>query len=277
MKKLIINTLTFLTAVGTFTSCNNQPAQSTDKTSTSMQMKTETVSYAAEGVTMNGYIAYDESSDKKRPGILVVPEWWGLTDYPKGRARQLAGLGYIALAVDMYGNGKTADNPDSASKMAMPFYQNPQMAKARFDAALATLKSFSQTDTANIAAIGYCFGGGQVLNMAKLGENLKGVVSFHGSLAGVPADKNLLKAKVLVCHGADDQFVKQDEVKRFKQQMDSIGADYSLKIFPGATHAFTNPEATALGKKFNMPIAYNAAADTASWKDMQEFFRTIFK
>jgi dienelactone hydrolase len=162
-------------------------------------------------------------------------------------------------------------------KLSAPFYKDPHITKTRFDAALEKLKTYPQTDVHNIAAIGYCFGGAQVLNLARLGEDLKGVVSFHGNLVGVPANKDLLKAKILVCHGEADQFVKPDEVKAFRKQMDSIGADYTLKIYPGATHAFTNPNATALGEKFKLPIAYNGAADTASWKEMQTFFDKIFK
>ena len=181
------------------------------------------------------------------------------------------------MAVDMYGNARQADNPESAGKMATPFYQDPAMAKQRFDAALAKIKSYSQADTSKVAAIGYCFGGAMVLNLARLGEDLDGVVSFHGGLVGTPADKNLLKAKILVCHGAADPFVPQTEVDQFKKQMDSIGANYTFKAYEGATHAFTNPAATETGQKFNIPVAYNAAADSASWKDMHDFFAIIFK
>jgi dienelactone hydrolase len=264
--------------------CNNQSASSSSKADSTIKetakepgLKEENVTYTADGITMNGYVAYDASKEGKRPGVLVVHEWWGLNDYPKMRARKLAELGYVAMAVDMYGSGKTVDNPDDAGKMAHPFYQNPQMAKSRFDAALNKLKTYAQVDTGNIAAIGYCFGGGIVLNTARMGENLKGVVSFHGSLVGTPADKNLLKAKILVCHGADDQFVKPQEVAQFKKQMDSIGADYTFKQYPNATHAFSNPDATAAGQKFKIPIAYNAAADSASWSDMKSFFAKIFR
>ena len=200
-----------------------------------------------------------------------------MNDYVKMRARKLAGLGYIAMTVDVYGNGKIADNPDSAGKFASVFYQNPQLAKDRLDAAIAKLKTYSQTDTSKMAAIGYCFGGGVVLNSARLGEDLKGVVSFHGNLIGTPANKYLLKSKILVCYGLDDQFVKKEEADQFKHQMDSIGADYTFKEYPGATHAFTNPDATAIGQKFKMPIAYNAAADSASWNDMKDFFNRIFE
>lgn len=264
--------------IASLTSCGSQTdSHAQDDKNTSANMKEQTVNYNADTVKMEGFVVYDDGNDKKRPAVLVVPEWWGLNEYAKGRARQLANLGYVAMAVDLYGNGAIADDPETAKKLSGPFYQDAQMAKSRFDAALAKIKSFSQVDTNNIAAIGYCFGGSQVLNAAKLGDNLKGVVSFHGNLAGVPADKSLLKAKILVCHGEADQFVKPEEVANFKKQMDSIGAVYTFKSYPGATHAFTNPNATATGKKFTMPIEYNAAADSASWKEMKHFFSVIFK
>jgi dienelactone hydrolase len=242
-----------------------------------VSIKEETVSYAADSTTANSFVAYNEADTSKRPVVLIIPEWWGLNTYVKGRAKQLAELGYLAIAVDMYGNGKLAENPQDAGTFAGAFYQNPQLAKSRFDAALAKAKTYAVADTTRIAAIGYCFGGAMALNMARLGEDLKGVVSFHGGLAGVPANKDLLKADVLVCHGEDDKFVKPEEVAQFKKQMDSIGASYTFKSYPGATHAFTNPDATENGKKFSIPIAYNAAADTASFKEMQVFFDKIFK
>jgi dienelactone hydrolase len=181
------------------------------------------------------------------------------------------------MAVDMYGDGKMGNNPDEAGKLAMPFYTNAALTKSRFAAALAKIKTYSQADTGKIAAIGYCFGGAIVLNVARMGERLNGVVSFHGGLVGTPADKNLLKAKVLVCHGADDQFVQPAEVAAFKKQMDSIGADYTFKEYAAATHAFSNPAATEMGQQFKIPIAYNAAADSTSWNDMKEFFAKIFR
>ncbi len=255
----------------------NTSAGSKDTSSNpAVLIKEEAVTYRADTVTMNGFVAYDSGSTAKKPVVLIVHEWWGLNEYTKSRARQLAALGYLAMAVDMYGNGKQAENPDMAGQMATPFYVNPAMAKSRFDAALAYVKTLPAADTNQVAAIGYCFGGTQVLNMAKLGSPLKGVVSFHGGLAGVPADKNLLKAAILVCHGEADSFVPAAEVMQFKKQMDSIGADYSFKGYANATHAFTNPEATEKGKKFNMPIEYNAAADSASWNDMKAFFGKIF-
>jgi dienelactone hydrolase len=240
-------------------------------------IKEEYITYSGDGITMNGYVVYDADKKGKSTAVLVVHEWWGQNDYPRMRARKLAELGYIAMAIDMYGNGKVVDNPDDAGKISGPFYQNLQMTKTRFDAALNKLKTYSQVDTSKIIAIGYCFGGGVLINLAKLGENLLGVVSFHGSLIGAAVDKNLLKSKILVCHGGDDPFVKKEDVELFKKQMDAIGADYTVKIYPGAIHSFTNPNSTAVGKKFSLPIAYNAAADTASWNDMKEFFKRILK
>jgi dienelactone hydrolase len=266
-----------LAAIFSITGCNNNETTEKETAVAISVIKTEDVSYASDSAKLTGFIAYDSAINKKLPVVLIVHEWWGLNDYVKSRAKQLAGLGYLAMAVDMYGDGKTGNSPEEAGKLAMPFYQNPAFAKSRFDAALTKVKAYSQADTTQIAAIGYCFGGSMVLNMAKLGEGLNGVVSFHGNLAGVPADKSLLKSKVLVCHGADDQFVKPEEVATFKKQMDSIGADYTFKQYTGATHAFSNPAATEWGLKFKIPIAYNAAADSASWQDMKDFFGKIFK
>ncbi|GAC1426765.1 MAG: dienelactone hydrolase family protein [Flavisolibacter sp.] len=260
-------------------SCSNQNA-SADKTSLvsadSALIKEENVVYSSDGTSLNGFIAFDSSKTDKKPAVLIVHEWWGLTDYTRNRARQLAKMGYIALAVDMYGAGKVASNPQEAQGLATPFYKDPRLCKTRLDAALTKIKSYSQIDTNKIAAIGYCYGGFVVLNAAKLGADLKGVVSFHGDLSGVNPDKNQLKSKILVCHGASDQFVNP-QVDKFKHQMDSIGADYTFKTYPNATHAFTNPGATELGKKFSMPIAYNEQADKASWNDMKDFFGKIFK
>ena len=239
-------------------------------------IKEEIVSYTSGGVTYKGFIAYDENIKGKRPAILVVPEWWGLNDYHRMRARKLAELGYIAMAADVFGDGKIAANPTEAQEFTTPFYKDPTKAKSILDAALMKLKEYSQTDPNNMAAIGYCFGGYVALNYAKLGADLKGVVSFHGGMGGAPVDKKLLKAKVLVCQGGSDKFVAQKDVDKFKHQLDSIGADNTVKVYANATHAFTNPDATETGKKFNMPIEYNAEADKDSWNDMKMFFGKIF-
>lgn len=261
-------------------SCNSSEDTTTDsntKTETKApKLKQETVGYTVDSLKMQSYVVYDENVGGKRPAVLVIHEWWGLNDYAKRRANMLAEMGYIAMAVDMYGNGRMGNDPGAAQALAMPFYQNPAMAKKHFDMALEELKKNPNVDQSKIAGIGYCFGGGMLLNFARMGEPLNGVVSFHGSLLGTPADKNLTKAEILVCHGEKDDFVNA-EVTPFKKQMDSIGKSYTFKSYPGATHAFTNPDATEMGKKFNMPIEYNAAADSASWNDMKDFFARIFK
>jgi len=262
-------------------SSNTNTAGSDTATSNAKSMTTrlkeESVTYTADTVTANGYIVYNAAQEGRRPAVLVVHEWWGVNDYVRNRAKQLAEMGYIAMAVDMYGAGKSAANPQEAQALATPFYQNPQLTRTRLEAAMNKLKTYAQTDTANMAAIGYCYGGYVVLNAAKLGADLKGVASFHGNLSGAPARKDLLKASIFVAHGGSDPFVPEAEVAAFRKSMDSIGATYTFKVYPNATHAFTNPNATETGKKFNMPISYNGAADTASWNDMKAFFGTIFK
>jgi dienelactone hydrolase len=279
MLRQIINTATAFAFIACAASCNNnkspEPTASTMEQSTSI--KTENVDYTGDGVTMKGFVAYNDSLKGPLPVVLIVHEWWGLTDYPRMRAKQLAELGYLAFAVDMYGDDKTAETPDEAQKLSAPFYGSMKVATPRFEAALAKIKTFPNADTNRIAAIGYCFGGGMVLNMARTGEPLKGVVSFHGNLMGTPADKNLLKAEILVCHGDSDKFVLPAEVAAFKKQMDSVGAKYTFKHYANATHAFTNLGATEKGKKYNMPIEYNAAADTASFNEMKAFLARIFK
>lgn len=267
---IVLSTLLFAN------SCKNEDKKN-DTMTREPKLKEENVTYISDSVTMDGYIVYDESFEGKRPAVFVVHEWWGLNDYPKMRARELARLGYIAMAVDFFGQGKRADNPTDAGNLASPFYKDPMMAKARFDAAVAKLMEYEQVDTSKMAGIGYCFGGTMMLNIARLGQDLNGVVSFHGNLLGTPADKNLLKSKILVCHGAADSFVPEEEIAQFKKQMDSIGASYNFKSYPGAVHAFTNPNATAVGQKYNINIRYNEAADTASWQDMKTFFADIFK
>jgi dienelactone hydrolase len=250
----------------------------TDTTSiTKTIIKSENADYMGDGVTMKGFVAYNADTTKLKPVVLILPEWWGIGEYTRGRAKQLAELGYLAFAVDMYGEGKTAETPNEAGKLATPFYTSSTLGKSRFDAAFTKIRTYKFADTNRVAAIGYCFGGAMVLNMARAGEPLRGVVSFHGNLVGNKLDKNLLKADVLVCHGDDDKFVLPTEVATFKKQMDSIGTSYTFKSYSGATHAFSNPAATEKGKKYNLPVAYNAVADTASFDEMKTFFDKIFK
>ncbi len=242
------------------------------------EVKGKTVEYTASGTTLKGYLAYDDSIKGKRPGILVVHEWWGLNDYARRRARMLAGLGFTALALDMYGDGKQANHPDDAGKFSGEVRKNLPLAKARFDAARKLLVKQETVDPKHIAAIGYCFGGSIVLEMARVGEPLNGVVSFHGGLTtDHPARPGKVKAKVLVLTGADDPFAPPEQVEGFAKEMKAAGADFRVIVYPGAKHSFTNPGADAFGKKFNLPLAYNAAADKKSWKEMQAFFKRVFK
>ena len=236
-------------------------------------IKGEEVTYTLEGTSFKGYVAYKTKQKGKRPAIVVIPEWWGATEYAKMRARKLAELGYIAIAVDMYGNGKIAADPKEAMELAGPFYKDPQLGKSRIEAAINKLKEFPQANVNDIAAIGYCFGGSMVLNAAKMGVDLKSVVSFHGGLATVPATEGSTKARILVCHGGADKFITPADVTNFKSNLDSLKVPYTFIVYPGATHAFTNPMSTETGKKFNMPIEYNEAADKKSWNDMKAFFK----
>jgi dienelactone hydrolase len=239
-------------------------------------IREETVSYTANGVTMKGFVAFDGNLKGKLPVVLIVHEWWGLKEYEKMRAREFAEMGYLAMAVDMFGEGQTASDPKQAQALAMPFYQDPGLAKTRLDAAITKILTYPQADPGKRVAVGYCFGGFVVLNCAKLGADLDAVVSFHGGLGGVPADKSLLKAKILVCQGESDKFVTLQDLQTFRHQMDSISADYTVRTYANATHAFTNPDATRTGKEFNLPIEYNAAADKASWNDMKIFLKRVF-
>ncbi|HET6922969.1 MAG TPA: dienelactone hydrolase family protein [Anaeromyxobacteraceae bacterium] len=236
------------------------------------------VDYGAPGVTLKGYYVYDDAKAGKRPGVLVVHEWWGHNEYARKRARMLAGMGYAALAVDMYGDGKQAMHPDDAGKFAGETTKNFDVARARFQAAQEFLSRQPQVDAKRIAAIGYCFGGGVVLNMARQGADLRGVASFHGSLgAAKPAQPGSVKAKVVVFNGADDPFVKAEAIEAFKKEMTEAKADFRFVNLPGAVHSFTNPDADELGKKFNMPLRYDAAGDQKSWSELQAFLAGVFK
>jgi dienelactone hydrolase len=236
------------------------------------------VTYRADGVTMKGFLAYDKNIKGKRPGVLVVHEWWGHDEYARKRAKMLAEMGYTALAVDMYGEGKQAMHPEDAGKFSSELMKDFDTAKSRFMAALEFLKKQKTVDSEKIAAIGYCFGGGIVLNMARQGVDLRGVASFHGSLAVVkPAQPGMIKAKILVLHGADDKFTTPEQIESFKQEMKNAGADFQFISYPGAIHSFTNPAADLYAKKYNLPLGYNAEADKKSWQELRNFLDGLFK
>ena len=237
----------------------------------------EEVTYRADGADLKGYIAYDDAIKGKRPGVLVVHEWWGHNAYARKRAQMLAKEGYVGLALDMYGDGKTADHPDEASKFSSMVKKNMPMAEKRFRAAMDVLKEHPQVNRKEIAAIGYCFGGGIVLEMARRGLPLDAVASFHGSLAtDNPAKPGAVQADIFVANGADDPFVKDEQIRAFRQEMENADVEYRFVSYPGAKHSFTNPDATRLGKKFGLPLEYNEQADKRSWAAMLRMFDTVF-
>ena len=237
------------------------------------EIKMQTIEYKDGDATLKGYLAYDDAAQGKRPGVLVVPEWWGLNDYVKSRAEQLAKLGYVAFAADIYGDGFTTNDAKVAGKRAGQAKEAGWL-RSRGKLALEQLRKNEHVDPQNIAAIGYCFGGGTVLELARAGEDLKGVVSFHGALdTKQPAQEGQVKPKILVLHGAADPFVPPAQVEAFEKEMKKAKADYRIIRYPDAQHAFTNPGVDKLGLD---GAKYNQAADKKSWQDMQTFFNDIF-
>ncbi len=242
---------------------------------------TKPVAYEQAGVKLEGFLAYDDakvSAAKKAPGVLVVPEWWGMNDYVKGRAKQLAELGYVAFATDMYGGGIVTTDAKKAGELSGQFYGKPLMAE-RAQAGLDQLLATGLVETDHVAAIGYCFGGSTVQALAYTGAPLAGIVSFHGGLIPVPADAaTKTKAKILVCTGAVDPFVNPESVVTFSKSMNDGKFDYQLISYSGAVHAFTNPDAdkAAADNGLTGKIGYNAAADHRSWAQMKVFFKEIF-
>lgn len=238
------------------------------------KLQEQEVTYTAGDTTMKGYLVYNEALEGPRPGVLVVHEWWGHNEYARDRARALAKQGYTALAVDMYGEGKQAEHPEDAQKFSSQVMSNMEVATARFEAARKLLAEHSTTDPQHISAIGYCFGGGVVLTMARQGADLDAVGSFHGMLpTDDPPAKGEVKAAVFVAHGAADPFIPAETAETFKKQMNQSGAEFRFEAYPGAKHAFTNPEATENGKKFNLPLEYNKEADEKSWAAWLEFLK----
>jgi dienelactone hydrolase len=240
---------------------------------------TQPVAYEHAGTKLEGYLAYDDekTAKGKLPGVIVVPEWWGLNDYSKGRAEAVAKLGYVAFAIDMYGAGISTTEPKKAGELAAPFYGQPLMAE-RAQAGLDQLLKTGLVDETRVAAIGYCFGGSVVQALAYTGAPLAGIVSFHGGLIPVPADAAAkTKAKILICHGAIDPTISKEALDGFLKSMDEGKFDYQFISYAGAMHAFTNPNADKIraDKGLNM-IAYNKAADKRSWAHMRAFFNEIF-
>ena len=244
---------------------------------TQAEIRSEVVNYQVAGQPFQGYLSYDDAITGKRPGVLVVHEWWGHNAYARKRADMLAAMGYTAFALDMYGTGKLAEHPEDAQKFMQATLADMNVAETRFNVAKGLLQKHPTVLSNKIAAIGYCFGGGTVLHMARSGADLAGVVSFHGSLSTKTlAQSGQVKAKILVLNGADDPFVTPEQIAALKQEMQSAGADLEFVNYPGVKHSFTNPDADDLGKRFKMPLAYNAEADKNSWQRMQVFLEQVF-
>lgn len=244
-------------------------------TACSSHIITQTVEYRLGPLMMKGFVAHGHLGSGKSPAVMIAPEWSGLNDYARRRARQLAELGYIAFAIDPYGEGKEAASPGEAAQLSGRLRNDPATLRARMSAALEYLKSRADVDTARIAVIGYCFGGTCALELARSGAHISGVVSFHGGLSALmPARPDDINAPILVLHGADDPNVPPAQVEAFKEEMKSAGATIEFVAYPGAVHGFTNPKN---GNDNSRGVAYNEEADRESWEKMNEFLSVIFR
>ncbi|MFO0887868.1 MAG: dienelactone hydrolase family protein [Isosphaeraceae bacterium] len=238
-------------------------------------VQTKEVAYSYDGVNFKGHLAWDDATSGKRPGVLVVHEWWGLNDYAKQRAEKLAALGYVAFACDMYGEGKLATHPQEAGEMAGEVRKNIKTWQGRARAALKVLQEDERVDPRKIAAIGYCFGGSTALELAYTGADLAAVATFHGALPLPDAEQaKAIRAKVLICHGARDNFIPEETIHKVRAAFEEAGVDYEMVYYGGAVHSFTVPDANKVG----MPgMAYNAEADRRSWRSMLRLFDEVFK
>jgi dienelactone hydrolase len=237
-------------------------------------MKTETIEYKDGALTLRGFLAFDEKAVGKRPGVIVMPEVYGLNEHAKIRAQRLAELGYVALAGDPHGNGTLYNSLQEAMKGAGPLMSDPSVTRNRMKATFDKLASIPQVDSSRIAAIGFCMGGTLSLELARAGAPLRGVVSFHGGLQTQrPAEAGSLKAKILACTGAEDPFVPMAQVSAFSEELTKAKADWQIIVYSGTGHSFTNPDAAKAG----VPgVVYNKSADERSWEAMKSFFKEIF-
>ena len=242
-------------------------------------VKEEPVTYTDGEATMKGFVVYDDAITGKRPGIVMVHEWWGITKHIHNEAHNLALQGYAVFIADMYGDAKTADNPTDAGTLSGSVMKNPAVMEHRFKAAQTELAKQASVNPQHIGAVGYCFGGAVVLNMARVGADLDAVAGFHASLGlNTPAPApGTVKAKILILNGADDPFVKQEQYAALKKDFDAAKVDYRIIEYPGAVHAFTNPEATELGKKFNLPLRYDAKVNQEAQAEATKFFAADLK
>jgi dienelactone hydrolase len=238
------------------------------------EVRTKEVSYKHDGVTLKGFLAWDDAAKGKRPGVLVVHEWWGLNDYARDRAKKLAALGYIAFAPDMYGEGKVAKHPKEAGQFAGMVRKNVKVWQGRAQAGLKVLQENEHVDPRRIAAIGYCFGGSTALQLAYTGADLAAVVTFHGAPVQPSEEQaKAIKAKILICHGAADSFIPDEAMAKLRAAFEAAKVDYMMVYYGKATHSFTVPGT----EKHGMGTRYNAEADHRSWHDMLMIFHEAFR
>lgn len=238
-------------------------------------VQTKTITYKDGDVECRGFLAYDDAIEGPRPGVLVVHEWWGLNGYARSRTEELAKLGYVAFAADMYGQGTVVEHPKDAGEMAGKVRANVESWRKRAVAALDVLKAQPQCDPTHLAAIGYCFGGSTALQLAYTGADLDAVATFHAALPPASANESKgVKARILVCHGAADSFIPEPAIKAFRQSLDAGDVKYEFVAYPGAVHSFTVPDA---GKHGNPGMQYNEAADKDSWQKLEALLADVFK
>jgi len=247
-------------------------------TAANAEIQTRELDYSAGGAALKGYLAYDDAVKGKRPGILVVHEWWGHNEHARTRARMLAELGYTAFALDMYGDGKFADHPKQAGEFMNAAFMDWTASQAKFNAAKKILQAHETVDPKHIGAIGFCFGGAVSLKMARGGADLDGVVAFHSALPeDPPAIHGKVTAAVLVINGSEDSFLQPERVGSFVKEMVAANADITYHNLSGIKHSYTNPQADEFSKKFNLPnLKYDKQADARSWAAMQDFFKRVF-
>lgn len=266
---LVVSSLLLTACIG------NSPQKSA---SAPFVIESKEVSYSSGQTALTGHLSYPLGQEKKLPAIMVVHEWYGLNNYAKKRAEELAKLGHVTLAIDMYGKGKNTGHPAQAKEFMMAALADKKEGQARFMAAVKFLQELPQVDAQQMASVGYCFGGGVNMFMARQGVPLKGIAIFHGSLA-TPENKmqkGVFNGKIFVATGGADPMVPADQVAQFAQEMQLAEVEYQLAVFPGALHAFTNPAATKMGQQYSLPLAYDSAADQASWKMLGLWLKDLF-
>jgi len=280
-----VKRLSFILTTVLLAACSSQPATPNASNATaaptamptapSKNIQTQTIEYKQGDQVLEGYLAYDANQQGKRPGVLVIHEWTGLNDYVRGRARQLAELGYVAFAADIYGKG-IRPQPPASGQEASKYYNDRNLAKARANAGFEVLRSQPTVDASKTAAMGYCFGGSMTLELARSGADADGFVVFHGGLRPTETEGKNIKGKVLVLNGADDTAVPATDIAKFKSEMDSGGVNWQLINYSNTVHAFTNPDSgERTGPTDN--AAYNAESDRRSWEAMKDFFAEIFQ